>query len=94
MENNRRVRQFGMWDSPVTAAAVASGIRITDVQWSSDGLALVWREERSGRGVLVAQEGDAAPRDLTDTVGVRARVGYGGGDFSVCLLYTSPSPRD
>lgn len=90
MESNRRVRQFGMWDSPVTAAAVASGIRITDVQWSSDGRALVWREERSGRGVLVAQEGAAAPRDLTDTVGVRARVGYGGGDFAVgaeCVVF-------
>lgn len=83
MQSARLVRQFGLWDSPVTAAALASGIRITDVQWSTDGRTLVWREERSAKGVLVAQDGTAAPRDLTDTVTVRARVGYGGGDFAV-----------
>lgn len=83
MESKRRVRQFGLWDSPVTAAAVASGIRITDVQWSTDGKTLVWREERSGRGVLVAQDSVSAHRDLTDANSVRARVGYGGGDFAV-----------
>lgn len=90
MESVRSVRQYGLWDSPVTAAAVASGIRITDVQWSTDGKTLVWREERSGRGVLVAQDGVSAHRDLTDAVSVRARVGYGGGDFAVgqdCVVF-------
>src|SRR5690606_21461472 len=45
---------------------------------------LVWREERSGRGVLVwAEPGGEAPSDLTTARSVRARVGYGGGEFTV-----------
>lgn len=83
MDNLRTSRPFGLWDSPVTPAVVAAGIRITDVRWSPDGHWLVWREERSGRGVLVGQTGTSAPRDLTETLSVRARVGYGGGDFAV-----------
>ncbi|MCC6744786.1 MAG: S9 family peptidase [Acidobacteria bacterium] len=83
MQSERIVKQFGLWSSPVSAASVASAVRITDVQWTPDGRTLVWREERSGKGVLVAQDGDSAPRDLTDSIGVRARVGYGGGDFAV-----------
>ena len=44
---------------------------------------LVWRETRSGQGVLVCQSGpDATPRDLTKEASVAADLGYGGGDFT------------
>lgn len=44
----------------------------------------MWREERSDQGILVCQSPqDSSPRDLTGELSVRARVGYGGGDFTV-----------
>ena len=84
MAEGKQVRQFGLWESPITPASVSRGIRISDVQWSPNGRALVWREERSGVGVLVCwRRGADAPVELTDELSVRARVGYGGGDFAV-----------
>jgi dipeptidyl aminopeptidase/acylaminoacyl peptidase len=82
--DEKQLRQYGLWESPITPASIARGIRLSDVQWSPDGRTLVWREERSGVGVLVCQRGDSdAPVDLTDDLSVRARVSYGGGDFTV-----------
>jgi dipeptidyl aminopeptidase/acylaminoacyl peptidase len=76
-------RQFGLWESWISPASAASALRLSSPQWDANG-GLVWREERSGHGVLVYQEpGGDAPRDLTDALAVRARVGYGGGDFAV-----------
>ena len=77
---------YGLWPSPLTPARMAAGVRLTDVAWDPSGRALVWREERSGQGVLMAAEPGApgaAMRELTPAVSVRARVGYGGGDFGV-----------
>lgn len=78
-------RPFGTWSSPITPRMLASGLRIYDSQWDSDGNTLVWLEGRSDRGVLVSARRDSsdAPRDLTSDLSVRARVGYGGGDFCV-----------
>ena len=73
---------FGFWPSPLTPEAMAAPLRLTEVQWDRGGRALVWREERAGRGVLCAHSDPHAPRDLTDTLSVRATVGYGGGDFA------------
>jgi dipeptidyl aminopeptidase/acylaminoacyl peptidase len=76
-------RQYGLWDSPVSPISLARGITFSDVAWDQDGT-LVWREVRSGRGVLVIQKADGqAPRDLSSDLAVRAGVGYGGGDFAV-----------
>lgn len=78
------VRPYGLWTSPLTPARMAAGVRITDVAWDRAGRTLVWHEERSGRGVLVALDLDepgGGMRELTPTLSVRARVGYGGGDF-------------
>jgi dipeptidyl aminopeptidase/acylaminoacyl peptidase len=76
---------YGLWDSPLSPHSLAGGIRLSDVQWDSDGRTLVWLEGRGGKGVLVCAPADCpdAPRDLTDHLSVRARVGYGGGDFTV-----------
>ncbi len=76
-------KQFGLWDSPISPIALGRGITLSDVAWAEDG-SLVWHEYRSERGVLVVQRPDGqAPRDLNDHVSVRARVGYGGGDFTL-----------
>ena len=77
------IKPYGLWDSPITPASLALGKRLQDVQYDADSGALVWLEGRSDRGVLVAQAGDDAPRDLTEAHNVRAMVGYGGGDFAV-----------
>ncbi|NJN66533.1 MAG: S9 family peptidase [Chloroflexaceae bacterium] len=76
---------YGLWNSPLSPRSLAGGIRLSDVQWDSDGRTLVWLEGRGGQGVLVGAAADCpdAPRDLTDRWSVRARVGYGGGDFTV-----------
>ncbi len=81
----RMKRQYGLWDSPITPRSLAQGMRLGDVAWDSDGKTLVWLESRSGRGILVAADagGEQAPRDLNSDLSVRARVGYGGGDFGV-----------
>jgi dipeptidyl aminopeptidase/acylaminoacyl peptidase len=83
VSDGRETRQYGLWSSPISAAGLAGGVRISDVLWTSDGRALVWREERSGVGVLVCREGGDAPRELTEGTSVRARVGYGGAAFAV-----------
>jgi dipeptidyl aminopeptidase/acylaminoacyl peptidase len=76
-------RQYGLWDSPISAISLARGVTFSDVAWDEEGR-LVWREVRSGRGVLVVQKPDGqAPRDLNSDLSVRAGVGYGGGDFAV-----------
>ncbi len=79
----RRV-PYGLWPSPFTAARLAGAIKFAGVDWDDDGRRLVWLEQRGGKGVLRCQDspGDA-PRDLTGDLPVRARVGYGGGDFCV-----------
>jgi len=71
---------FGTWSSPFSPKAYAEMLTLNDVQW--DGDTLVWHENRGPRGVLVAQPGDDAPRDLTGELSVRGSVGYGGGAFT------------
>ena len=74
---------FGTWKSPLTAAAIASGISLRDAQWDSDGETLVWHESRGKTGVLVMQRPGDAPRDLTErNLSASGRVGYGGGAFT------------
>ena len=77
-------KPFGTWNSPITGKSIASGINLQDVQWNNAGDTLVWCERRARGGVLVAQRGFDAPRDLTDeSLNVSGRVGYGGGAFTV-----------
>ncbi len=80
----KQKRAYGTWSSPITTLMLAGGVRLSDVQWDSDGSTLVWLETRAGHSVLVAQRPDDAPRDLTDAdMAIRGRVGYGGGEFHV-----------
>ncbi len=75
---------YGCWDSPISAAALASGVSLRDAQWNRAGDTIVWWENRGATGVLQAQTGGQAPRDLTDRqLNVAGRVGYGGGAFTV-----------
>jgi hypothetical protein len=84
MTQQRQAVQYGLWPSSIQTQHLAEGLRLTDVAWDSDGKTLVWHEGRSDRGVLVCLSPDGdAPQDLTTDLSVRARVGYGGGDFSV-----------
>ena len=76
-------RPYGLWDSPITPISLARGIGFAGLGCDRDDT-LVWLETRGDRGVLVVQTVDGqAPRDLNSELSVRARVGYGGGDFSV-----------
>lgn len=79
----KTIERYGLWDSPITPRYLAQVLRISDVSWDSDEETLVWLEGRSDRGVLVAKRRGDASRDLTAELSVRARVGYGGGDFTV-----------
>lgn len=77
-------KPYGTWDSPLNGASIASGVSLRDAQWNSGGNTLVWLENRAKTGVLQAQSGLQAPRDLTDsTLNVAGRVGYGGGGFAL-----------
>jgi dipeptidyl aminopeptidase/acylaminoacyl peptidase len=83
MNEPRIRRQFGLWDSPISPLSLGRSFSFSDLACDQNGT-LVWREARSDRGVLVIQRPDGqAPRDFSDEFSVRARVGYGGGDFSV-----------
>ncbi|MFN2299633.1 MAG: S9 family peptidase [Anaerolineales bacterium] len=78
----RRSAPYGTWESPFTPQSIGHFTRLEDVQWNSDGQALLWVEGRSGKGVLVIREGREIPRDLTEQRNVRGGVGYGGGLFA------------
>ncbi|MBT5874333.1 MAG: S9 family peptidase [Candidatus Latescibacteria bacterium] len=79
----KQTAPFGYWESPFTPSSMGGQLRLSDVQWDSDGSGLVWLEGRSGRGVLVYKQGINASFDLNEEHNVRAGVGYGGGDFTV-----------
>ncbi len=76
-------RAFGMWESQITPELIAASIGLFDPKWDSDGKTLVWRERRSGKGVLMAQPLGEAPFELSEGKNVAGGVGYGGGDFTV-----------
>ena len=79
-------RPYGTWESPITPGALAGGIRLRGPSWDSDGRTLGWFEGRGDRGVAVAASlggGDAALRDISGDILVRAGVGYGGGDYTL-----------
>lgn len=92
----RQVRQYGTWPSPLTPKLLSASASLREVGWDRDGTTLVWLEGRGGRNGLVMRRADAAPRDLTDDLTVRARVNAGGGDFTVgdnTVFFAGPGGR-
>ncbi len=92
----KEVRAWGTWPGALTPRSLAAGLSLVDVQWDSVSDTLVWLENRGPQGVLVAQRGEEAPRDLTSELSVRAMVGYGGGDFTVAagqVFFAGPGGR-
>jgi hypothetical protein len=80
----KQIKQYGAWSSPMSSKMVASSLRFYEVGWDAVSDTLIWLEGRGGKGVLVAQQGIDAPRDLTGgELSVRGGVGYGGGEFTV-----------
>ncbi|MEJ2079175.1 MAG: LpqB family beta-propeller domain-containing protein [Acidobacteriota bacterium] len=66
------------------ARDIADAFRLTDVAWDRAGEHLVWSEGRSGRTTLVSWSVRGRfRRDLVREPDVQARVGYGGGEFTV-----------
>jgi dipeptidyl aminopeptidase/acylaminoacyl peptidase len=82
-DNSKTTRAFGLWDSKITPDLIAAAVSLSDPQWDTDGQTLVWREVRSGQGVLMAQPAGEAPYELSGELNVRGGVGYGGGDFTL-----------
>ena len=74
---------YGLWKSKISPEVLSAAIQLSDPQWDSDGKTLVWRELRSGMGVVVAQPLGEAPFDVSGEINVQGGVGYGGGDFCV-----------
>jgi dipeptidyl aminopeptidase/acylaminoacyl peptidase len=84
MTHYQRPKQYGSWSSPLTPGELAQARKFSDVGWEQGGQTLVWREERGESAVLVCQSDPCnASRDVTQDINIRARVGYGGGDFTV-----------
>jgi dipeptidyl aminopeptidase/acylaminoacyl peptidase len=83
MMSNITRRQYGLWESPITPISLSREISFAGLDCDQDGT-MVWLESRSDRNVLIVQAADGqAPRDLNSELAARAKVGYGGGDFSV-----------
>jgi len=77
-------RPFGLWPSPIGPDQLASDLRLSGVTVAPDGATLAWLEGRGDQSVVVAWQADeGCSRDLTRARRVRARVGYGGGDFAL-----------
>lgn len=75
--------QYGLFPSPITPLSMARGLSFAEIALSPRGY-LLWLENRSDRGVIVVQPlNGEGRRDLTADFAVRAKVGYGGGDFAV-----------
>ncbi len=58
---DKAIRQFGLWDSPISPTRLSRGINFAGLKCDNDGT-LVWLEARADRGVLVVQPADATRR--------------------------------
>jgi len=83
MPDEKSTRPYGLWPSPIQASSLAGRPRLEDVQWTPDGNALVWLENRGGQGQLLYQPLGESPRELLVDHSARGGVGYGGGEFGL-----------
>ena len=64
---------YGLWPSPLTPAAMCTGLRFGGLAWDTDGERLMWLESSDGQGVLrVGDDSANAPRSLGGDLSVRA----------------------
>jgi dipeptidyl aminopeptidase/acylaminoacyl peptidase len=69
---------------PIGISHLSSQIGLREPHFDSDGRTLVWLERRGAQACLVCRvRGEIADRDLDTARAVKARVFYGGGDFTV-----------
>lgn len=87
MSKPKQHQPYGTWPGALSPRALAESLTLSDVQWDSETDTLVWLEGRGAKGVLVAQDGAQAARDLTSDLSVRGMVGYGGGSFTAACGY-------
>lgn len=81
--DQRSIRPYGLWPSPVSAEMLGRRLRLGEPQWDSDGETLLWLEAQGGQGTLVAQTTGDARRELNTLQSAGGGVGFGGGAFSV-----------
>ncbi len=81
MAENKVVRPYGTWPSPVTAGMLGQRVRLENPQFDAEGRELLWLEGRSDRGVLVVRPAGEATLELSGELSVRGTVGYGGGEY-------------
>lgn len=93
----RQRRPFGLWDSPIGIGDVTDGIGLRAPTFDTDGRTLVWMERRGTDSVLMCRSrGEVAPRQLAAGHRVRAKLFYGGGEFTVargCLYFVDDGSR-
>lgn len=83
MVMKKNYRRYGLWKSPISPISMARGLTFSDVTFGEGGI-IAWREMRSDLGVIVLMIPDGqSMRDLNSDYSARARVGYGGGDFTL-----------
>lgn len=83
MPSSKTSKQYGLWESLITPLSLAKGIKFSDAIWDERGR-LFWLEKRANRGALVVQPAKGKePSDIKCEISIAAKLGYGGGDFTV-----------
>jgi dipeptidyl aminopeptidase/acylaminoacyl peptidase len=78
-------KQYGLWQSKITPDLLATARRLSDFNFGAAEL-VFWLEGRSDRSQIYYadwSQPDAA-RELSPNVSCKAKLGYGGGDFTTC----------
>ncbi|NPA91148.1 MAG: prolyl oligopeptidase family serine peptidase [Chloroflexi bacterium] len=78
----KEVRPYGTWSSPITPRMIADVRRLEDVQWDPQGDGVVWMEGHGGQQVAKFTRLFHAPHAITPEQPMRGGVGYGGGSFA------------
>ncbi len=75
----KKLLPFGKWKSNITPGLAANKLRLSDVQFTGDGL--LWLEGRSDGSVLVHQTDNSPGMDIAAQYQPRGGLAYGGGEF-------------
>ena len=75
----KKLRPYGKWKSNITPALASNKLRLSDVQFTGDGL--LWLEGRSEGSVLVHTADNSPETDVAVHYQPRGGLAYGGGEF-------------